>query len=347
LLGGIFLKDDEEGKYMTYKITLIPGDGIGPEVTKAAREVIDASGVDIEWEVVKAGAEVIDEYGTPLPEYVLDSIKKNKVALKGPVTTPVGKGFRSVNVTLRQNLNLYANVRPIKTYEGVASRYKDIDFIVVRENTEGLYAGIEHKVGEEAAESIKVITKKACDRIVKYAFEMAEKQNRKKVTAVHKANIMKLSDGLFLKCAREIAESYKVVNFEDVIVDAMAMKLVLNPENYDVLVMPNLYGDIISDMAAGLVGGLGIVPGANIGENGAVFEPAHGSAPDIAGQNKANPAAAILSGVMMLRYLEEYEAADKIEKAVAKVLKEGKCVTPDLGGNAKTYEFAEAVISYI
>lgn len=332
---------------MSYNITLIPGDGIGPEVIEAARKVIDASGVKINWEVVEAGAGAIDEYGTPLPEHVLESIKKNKIALKGPITTPVGKGFRSVNVTLRQKLNLYANIRPIKTYKGIKSRYEDIDIIVVRENTEGLYAGIEHKVGDDAAESIKIITKKACDRIVKYAFDMAGKQNRNKVTAVHKANIMKLSDGLFLKCAREIAEEYKEISFEDVIVDAMCMKLVLNPEKYDVLVMPNLYGDIVSDMGAGLVGGLGIVPGANIGEDEAVFEPAHGAAPDIAGEEIANPSAAILSGVMMLRYLEEYEAADRIENALKKVLEEGQCVTPDLGGNNKTYEFAQSIIQAI
>ncbi|MFD3157755.1 isocitrate dehydrogenase (NAD(+)) [Haloimpatiens sp. FM7330] len=329
---------------MKHNITLIPGDGIGPEVTQAARKVIDASGVDINWEVVKAGAEVIDEYGTPLPQYVLDSIEKNKIALKGPITTPVGKGFRSVNVALRQKLNLYANIRPIKTYEGIKSRYANIDLIIVRENSEGLYAGIEHMVGEEAAESIKIVTKKASDRIVKFAFDMAEKQNRSKVTAVHKANIMKLSDGLFLKCAKEVAQNYNDIKFEDVIVDAMSMKLVSNPENYDVLVMPNLYGDILSDMASGLVGGLGVVPGANIGDNAAVFEPVHGSAPDIAGQYKSNPCAAILSGIMMLKYIGEFRSAQKIENAVVEVLKDGKILTPDLGGNSSTIEFADEVI---
>lgn len=329
---------------MTHKITLIPGDGIGPEVTLSAKRIIDASGVEIEWDVVEAGAAVIEEYGTPLPDYVLESIKKNKVALKGPVTTPVGKGFRSVNVTLRQNLNLYSNVRPIKSYEGVESRFNDVDLVIFRENTEDLYAGIEHMVSEDIAESVKIISKKASDRIVRAAFDYARKNNRKKVTAVHKANIMKMSDGLFLKCARNIAEEYKDIEFEDVIVDAMSMKLVLTPEKYDVLVMPNLYGDILSDMASGLVGGLGLVPGANIGDDAAVFEPAHGSAPDIAGKNMSNPVAAVLSGIMMLNHIGEFEAALKIEKAVADVLKEGKNVTADLGGNANTVEFTEAII---
>jgi isocitrate dehydrogenase (NAD+) len=329
---------------MAYNITLVRGDGIGPEVTEAARKVIDASGIEINWEVVDAGEAVIEQYGTPLPEYVIESIKKNKVALKGPVTTPVGKGFRSVNVTLRQNLKLYANVRPIKTYEGIPSRYSDVDLVVVRENTEDLYAGVEHMVGEDAAESIKIITRKASERITKYAFDMVKKEGRKRVTAVHKANIMKFSDGLFLNSARNVAEDYKEIPFDDVIVDAMSMKLVMTPEKYDVMVMPNLYGDILSDLAAGLVGGLGVVPGANIGEDGAVFEAAHGSAPDIAGQNKANPTATILSGVMMLRYLGEAECADKIENAVKAVLKEGKALTIDLGGNASTTEFTEAII---
>lgn len=329
---------------MVHKITLIPGDGIGTEVTLAAKKIIDASGVNIEWDTVEAGAAVIEKYGTPLPDYVLESIKKNKVALKGPVTTPVGKGFRSVNVTLRQNLNLYSNVRPIKTYEGVESRYDNVDLVIFRENTEDLYAGIEHMVSEDIAESIKIISKKASDRIVRAAFEYARKNNRKKVTAVHKANIMKMSDGLFLKCARNIAEEYKDIEFEDVIVDAMSMKLVLSPEKYDVLVMPNLYGDILSDMASGLVGGLGLVPGANIGDEVAVFEPAHGSAPDIAGKNMSNPVAAVLSGVMMLNHIGEFEAASQIEKAVAAVIKEGKHVTSDLGGNSNTLEFTDAII---
>lgn len=329
---------------MSYNITLIPGDGIGPEVMESARKIIDASGVKINWEVVNAGAKVVEEFKTPLPQYVIDSIKKNKIALKGPVTTPVGKGFRSVNVGLRQALDLYANVRPVKTYEGIKSRYENVDLVIVRENTEGLYAGIEHKVGEDAAESIKIITKKASDRIVEFAFNLAKAQNRKKVTAVHKANIMKFSDGLFLKCAREVAKKHEEIEFTDMIVDAMSMRLVQTPENYDVLVMPNLYGDILSDMASGLVGGLGVVPGANIGLDIAVFEAVHGSAPDIAGKNIANPTAAILSGVMMLKHIGEYEAADKIEMAVSKVLKEGTKVTSDLGGSAKTTEFTQEVI---
>ncbi|MGH4117830.1 isocitrate/isopropylmalate dehydrogenase family protein [Clostridium sp.] len=330
---------------MEHIITLIPGDGIGPEVTAAAVKVIEQSGVKIAFEIVRMGAEVIEEFNTPIPSYVLESIKKNKVALKGPVTTPVGTGFKSVNVTLRQELNLYANIRPIKTFEGVPSRYEDVDLIIVRENSEDLYAGIEHMVTEDIAESIKIISKKASDRIVEYAFKLVKEQNRSEVIAVHKANIMKLSDGLFLRCARNIAAKHKDIAFGDVIVDAMSMKLVMNPEKYDVLVMPNLYGDILSDMAAGLIGGLGLVPGANIGEEGAVFEPAHGSAPDIAGKNIANPTACILSGVMMLRHIGENGAADKIESAVQAVLKEGKYLTCDLGGNTGTREFAEAVIN--
>ncbi|ADQ41272.1 Isocitrate dehydrogenase (NAD(+)) [Caldicellulosiruptor acetigenus I77R1B] len=329
---------------MAYRITLIPGDGIGPEVTEAARRVLDASGVKIEWEVVEAGEKVMGQYGTPLPDHVLESVKRNKVALKGPITTPVGTGFRSVNVALRQALNLYANVRPVKSYEGVPSRYTNVDLIIVRENTEDLYAGIEYMAGDDAAVGVKIITRKASERIVRYAFELARREKRRKVTAVHKANIQKLTDGLFLECARKVAQDYPDIEFEDMIVDAMSMKLVQSPENYDVLVMPNMYGDILSDLAAGLVGGLGLAPGANIGEDGAVFEPIHGSAPKRAGQNLANPTATILSGVMMLRYLGELEAADRVEKAVAKVIKEGKEVTYDLGGSTGTKEFADAVI---
>jgi isocitrate dehydrogenase (NAD+) len=270
-------------KGLAHNITLIPGDGIGPEISDAARRVIDATGVNINWEVVEAGEAVIPQYGTPLPDYVLNSVKKNKVALKGPLTTPVGKGFRSVNVTLRQELNLYANIRPAKTLPGLATRYENVDLIVVRENTEDLYAGIEHRVGRDAAESIKIITREASERVARYAFELAVKQGRKKVTAVHKANIMKLTDGLFLESARNIAKEYPQIEFEDMIVDAMCMKLVQTPEKYDVLVLPNLYGDIVSDLCAGLVGGLGVAPGANIGEDAAVFEPVHGSAPKHAG----------------------------------------------------------------
>jgi isocitrate dehydrogenase (NAD+) len=328
---------------MAYDITLIPGDGIGPQVTKVAKMILEASGVEINWEIVEAGEKVIEKYGTPLPDYVIDSIKRNKVALKGPVTTPVGTGFRSINVALRKALDLYANVRPIKSYKGVPSRYEGVDLVVVRENTEGLYSGIEHKVGEDAAESIKIITRKASERIAKFAFELARKEEKKKVTAVHKANIMKYTDGLFLDCAKKISQEYPEIIFEDIIVDAMSMKLVQMPKDYEVLVMPNLYGDILSDLAAGLVGGLGVVPGANIGESEVVFEPAHGSAPEL-GLNIANPTAAILSGVMMLKYLGECEAADRVEEAVAKVLAEGKYLTYDLGGNTGTIEYAKAVM---
>lgn len=329
---------------MSYRITLIPGDGIGPEVINGAKTVIEGSGVNIEWEVAIAGEGAIEKFGTPLPNETIESIRRNRVALKGPVTTPIGTGFRSVNVGLRQSLKLYANVRPIKTFDGVPSRYKDIDLVVVRENTEDLYAGIEHMIGEDAAESIKIITRGASERIVKYAFDLAKKEGYKKVTAVHKANIMKCTDGLFLKCSRGVASRYTDIKFEDVIVDAMCMKLVMQPENYDILVMPNLYGDILSDLASGLIGGLGLVPGANIGLDAAVFEPVHGSAPDIAGKNLANPTAAILSGVMMLRHLGEFEAANRIEDAVARVLKEGTCTTPDLGGSAGTTQYTKAIL---
>lgn len=324
-------------------VTLIPGDGIGPEVTTAMRKVLDVAGADIQWEVVEAGEAQIEKYGTPLPEHVIDAIIKNKIAIKGPITTPVGKGFKSVNVTLRQNLDLYVNLRPVKSFKGLKSRYEDIDLVIVRENTEDLYAGIEHKIGDYAAESIKLITKPACERIVDFAFDYAKKHDRSKVTAIHKANIMKLTDGLFLDTAREVAEKYPEVNFDDLIVDAAAMNLVLNPEKYDVMVTTNLYGDILSDLCSGLVGGLGLIPGANIGKDYAVFEAVHGSAPQIAGQNKANPTAVIQSAIMMLRYLEQNEVADKIEKALEKVFAEGKILTIDLGGDATTTEFTEAV----
>ncbi|ADL13543.1 isocitrate dehydrogenase (NAD(+)) [Acetohalobium arabaticum] len=325
-------------------VTLIPGDGIGPEVSQAVQKVIEAAGVEIEWEEANAGKGVMEEYGTPLPDEVLDSVRKNKVALKGPITTPVGSGFRSVNVAIRKKLDLYTNLRPVKTYEGAPTKFKDVDYVVFRENTEGLYAGIEHKVGEDAAESIKITTRQASERIVKAAFEYAQRENRKLVTAVHKANIMKLSDGLFLEVAREVAEEYPEIEFNDRIVDNMCMQLVQYPEEYDVLVMPNLYGDVISDLGAGLIGGLGLTPGANIGDEIAVFEAVHGSAPDIAGENKANPIALLLSGVLMLRHLKETDAADRIEAAVADVLAEGQTLTGDLGGNATTTEITEAII---
>ena len=289
---------------MAHRVTLIPGDGIGPELAEATRRVLDATGVEFEWETVDAGEAVIAEYGTPLPDHVLDSIRRNRVALKGPITTPVGEGFRSVNVTLRQALGLYANLRPARSMKGLETRYEDVDLVIVRENTEDLYAGIEHMVGPDAAESIKIITRAASERIARFAFDYAVANGRRKVTAVHKANIMKLSDGLFLESCRTVAAEYEGrVEFEDRIVDNMCMQLVQKPDLYDVLVLPNLYGDIVSDLAAGLVGGLGVAPGANIGTEAAVFEPVHGSAPKYAGQDKANPTALILSGALMLRHL--------------------------------------------
>jgi isocitrate dehydrogenase (NAD+) len=330
---------------MPYNVTLIPGDGVGPQIVEAARRVIDAAGVPINWEVVEAGEAMIEKCGTPLPQYVLDSIKKHKIALKGPLTTPVGKGFRSVNVTLRQELNLFANVRPARNLPGVETRFSGVDLIIIRENTEDLYGGIEHLVGRDAAESIKIITREASMRIARFAFELARREGRRKVTAVHKANIMKLSDGLFLECARQVAEGYQEIEYEEYIVDAMCMKLVQTPENYDVLLLPNLYGDIVSDLCAGLVGGLGVAPGANIGEEAAVFEPVHGSAPRHAGLNRVNPLATILSGVMMLKHMGEMDAASRIETAVLKVLKEKKSLTYDLGGSAGTSEMADAIIS--
>lgn len=328
-----------------YTVTLIPGDGIGPEVIGAAVKVLAAANVDIAWEVEEAGAAMIASQGTPLPQRVIDSVLKNKVALKGPVTTPVGSGFRSVNVQLRKALDLYANVRPAKTYQGIASRYDDVDLVIVRENTEDLYAGIEHMIGNDAAESIKLFTRKGCERIIRYAFEYAVREKRRKVTAVHKANIMKCTDGMFLDIAREIAKEYPQIAFDDSIIDAMCMRLVTKPEEYDVLVLPNLYGDIVSDLTAGLVGGLGVAPGANIGEKGAVFEPIHGSAPDIAGTGQANPTAAILSAVLMLNYLGEAQAAQRIHQAVSQVLAQGQIVTTDLGGQASCEEFTQAVIA--
>ena len=330
---------------MSYTVTLIPGDSSGPEVIAAAKRVVEATGVPIVWEQAEAGAAMIEACGTPLPEETIASIRKNKVALKGPVTTPVGTGFRSVNVEMRKRFDLYANVRPAKTYPGVISRYENIDLVVVRENTEDLYAGIEHMVGEDAAESIKLITRKGCERIIRYAFEFAVREGRKKVTAVHKANIMKCTDGMFLNIAREIAKEYPQIEFNDSIVDAMCMRLVMHPEDYDVLVCPNLYGDIVSDLCAGLVGGLGLTPSANIGVDGAIFEPIHGSAPDIAGQHKINPTAAILSASMMLAHLGEAKAAASIEKAIIKVIGEGKILTQDMGGSASTDAFTDAVIA--
>ena len=359
---------------MSHRVTLIPGDGIGREVSLAARRCIDSTGVKIEWEEQIAGAEAMEKFGTVLPQQVLDSIRKNKVAIKGPITTPVGKGFRSVNVQMRILLDLYACLRPCKTYKGVKSRYQDIDLVVVRENTEDLYAGIEFPEGSDKAKDmikcieklsdsaikkdssvgIKPISKSASRRIVKFAFDYALNNKRRKVTAVHKANIMKETDGLFLRCAQEVAEEYKgKIEFEDRIVDNMCMQLVQKPELYDVLVLPNLYGDIVSDLCSGLVGGLGIAPGANIGEGMALFEPIHGSAPKYTGLNKVNPAATILSGVLMLRHLNEREAADRLEDAVSGVIAEGKDVTYDLKPDRNdpsaigTKEMADAIIKRV
>jgi isocitrate dehydrogenase (NAD+) len=330
---------------MAYRVTLIPGDGIGPELAAATKRVLDASGVDFDWEVVEAGEAVLAREGTPLPQSVLDSILRNKVAIKGPITTPVGVGFRSVNVALRQTLGLYANVRPVRSIPGLVTRYENVDLVIVRENTEDLYAGIEHMVGPDAAESIKIITRAASERIARYAFEYAVANGRSKVTAVHKANIMKFSDGLFLESCRTIAAQYEGrIAFEDRIVDNMCMQLVQKPELYDVLVLPNLYGDIVSDLCAGLVGGLGVAPGANIGPDAAVFEAVHGSAPKYAGQNKANPTALMLSGVLLLRHIGEQAAAKRVEDAIRAVIAEGRTVTYDLGGSAGTSQFADAIV---
>lgn len=325
-------------------ITLINGDGIGPEISDAVVKIIEASGLKINWEIQTAGADVIETEKTPLPQRVLDSVKKNKVALKAPVTTPIGKGFRSVNVQLRKELDLYANLRPCKNLPNVKTHFDNVDIVVVRENTEDLYAGIERQIDENTAESIKIITRKASERIAKFAFDYALKNDRKEVCCVTKANIMKLSDGLFLECFRKIAQDYPQIKTREILVDNLCMQLVQNPTQFDVLVLPNLYGDIISDLCAGLIGGLGVAQGANIGFDYAVFEPVHGSAPDIKGQNKANPTALLLSAIEMLRYIDENPYADKIEKALFKTLKNGIC-TADLGGMASTTDFANAVIA--
>ncbi|MEX0937929.1 MAG: isocitrate/isopropylmalate dehydrogenase family protein [Pirellulales bacterium] len=329
---------------MPHRVTLIPGDGIGPEVTAAARRVIDVSGVDVQWQVCLAGAKVFEQTGEALPPEVLESITENRVALKGPITTPSGSGYRSVNVRLRQTLDLYANFRPAKSFTGVRSRYEDVDLIVIRENTEGLYSGLEHVVVPGVVESLRIVTEKASRRVVRFAFETALRYGRKRVTAVHKANILKKSDGLFLDVAAEVAREYPQIEFDECIVDAAAMKLVLDPHQFDVLVMENLFGDIISDLTSGLVGGLGLTPSGNIGERAAVFEAVHGTAPDIAGQGKANPSALLMSGVLMLRHLNEHEAATRIETALRGVIAEGKVLTGDLGGRASTDEFTDAVI---
>ena len=330
---------------MTYTVTLIPGDGIGPELADATTTVLEATGLNFEWRRVDAGESQIAIHGTPLPENVLDSIRETRIALKGPITTPVGEGFRSVNVTLRQALDLYANLRPARSMKGVQTRYEDVDLVIVRENTEDLYAGIEHRVGKDAAESIKIITRAASERICRFAFEYALANGRHKITAVHKANIMKLSDGLFLESCRAVAAQYegRGIEFEDRIVDNLSMQLVGRPEEYDVLCLPNLYGDIVSDLCAGLVGGLGVAPGANIGEHAAVFEPVHGSAPKYAGLDVANPTALILSGALMLRHLGETAAAERVEASVRETIAEGRTVPRDLGGSAGTRAFGQAV----
>ena len=335
---------------MVHRVTLIPGDGVGPELSEATRRVLEATGVGFDWDVQEAGADVMDKYGTPLPEHVLDSIRSNGVAIKGPITTPVGKGFRSVNVALRKELDLYCCLRPCKTYPGVRTRYENVDVVICRENHEDLYAGIEFEQGtkeakelidfiarlsdrrirEDSGISIKPISVTGTRRITRFAFEYARREGRKKVTAVHKANIMKFSDGLFLETAREVAKEYSDIEFEDRIVDNLAMQLVARPEEYDLLVLPNLYGDIISDLCAGLIGGLGVAPGGNIGDGVAVFEATHGSAPKYKGMNKVNPMAMMFSGMLMLRYLEERDAADRLERALAAVIKEGKYVTYDM-----------------
>lgn len=329
---------------MSYTVTLIPGDGIGPEVTSATREVIAATGVKITWDEQQAGAAVAEKYGNPCPEEVLASVQRNLVALKGPVSTPIGKGFRSVNVTLRKALDLYACLRPVKNIPGVPSRYENVDLVIVRENTEGLYSGLEHMVVPGVAESLKIVTERASTRIAEFAFRHARATGRRKVTVVHKANIMKLSDGLFLEAVRRVAKKFPEIETNELIVDACAMQLVRSPERFEVLVMDNLYGDIMSDLCAGLVGGLGVVPGANLGDKYAVFEAVHGSAPDIAGKGIANPTALMLSAALMLQYMGEREAGARIEKAIEHVYSRTDVRTPDLGGNATTAEFTRAVI---
>jgi isocitrate dehydrogenase (NAD+) len=326
-----------------HQVTCIPGDGIGPEIMAAAKVVVQATGVDIRWHDVEAGAATLEACGSPLPAAVIESVRGNGVALKGPVTTPVGCGFKSVNVELRRELDLYANLRPAVNLPGVDSRYRDVDLVIVRENTEDLYAGEERMIDADTAESIKIITRRGSERIARFAFDYARREQRKKVTAVHKANIMKMTDGLFLDMARAVATEYPDIEFEDRIVDNMCMQLVQRPQDYDVLLCPNLYGDIISDLCAGLVGGLGLAPGANIGMEFAVFEAVHGSAPDIAGMDEANPTALILSAAMMLAHLGEQEAARLVNGAVRRVISAGEKVTSDLGGSAGTQAMGEAI----
>jgi len=329
------------------RVSLIPGDGIGPEVIEGALLVLERTGVDLEYDVLVAGSEAMEKYGTPLPDFVAESIRRNGVALKGPITTPVASGFRSVNVELRKRLDLYANVRPARSFRGAASRYQGIDLVVVRENTEGLYAGVERMVDDDRAESVRIITRPNCERITRFAFQYALDHGRRKVTAVHKANIMKLTDGLFLEASRKVAPSFPGIEYEERIVDNMAMQLVVKPELYDVIVTTNLFGDILSDLCAGLMGGLGLAPSGNIGEDWAVFEPVHGSAPKYAGKNKVNPTATILSAAMLLEYVGERAAAEGVLSAVSRVIEEGKKVTYDLGGSATTKEMAAAIAELV
>ncbi|MCT4634474.1 MAG: isocitrate/isopropylmalate family dehydrogenase [Firmicutes bacterium] len=330
-----------------YNITLIPGDGIGPEVADATMKIINSTGVAIDWDIKNAGEAVFNETGTLVPEDVFESIEKNKIALKGPITTPIGTGFRSINVMLRKKYELYSNIRPVKSIEGVMEKYKDIDITIFRENTEGLYIGIEEEISKDEYHSIKKITRKGCDRIIRKAFDYAVKMKREKVTVVHKANILKLTDGLFLEMAREIAKEYPGVKYDEFIIDNMCMQLVMNPNQFDVIVTMNLYGDILSDLCAGFIGGLGLAPGANIGDDIAIFEAVHGSAPDIAGKNLANPTALLLSGCMMLEHLNEHEASGKIRAALDKILKDKTKITGDLGGTATTTQFTDAIIEEI
>jgi isocitrate dehydrogenase (NAD+) len=330
---------------MSHRVTLIPGDGIGPEVSAAVLRIIGAAGVDIEWERFIVGGRAQDLAGSSLPDEVIESVRRNRVALKGPVATPIGTGFESVNVRLRKILDLYANLRPVRNLPGVQSRFGDVDLVIVRENTEGLYSGLEHEVVPGVVESLKIMTEKASTRIAEFAFDYAVKFGRKKVTAVHKANIMKKSDGLFLECFRKVAVNYPTIEHDEKIVDNLCMQLVMNPYQFDILLMENLYGDIVSDLAAGLVGGLGVVPSANLGQKAALFEAVHGTAPDIAGKNLANPTALLMSAILMLRHINERAAADRVETALNKVLEKREKVTRDLGGQASTTEFTDAIIA--
>jgi isocitrate dehydrogenase (NAD+) len=329
--------------------TLIPGDGIGPEVAHATVRAVEATGVDLVWRRAELNEAIILEAGKTLPQYLLDSLRETRVGLKGPVTTPVAEGFQSVNVALRKTLDLFANVRPVKTLPGIKSRFSDvaIDMVIFRENTEDLYSGLEHEIVKDVVTSLKVITRTASERIARYAFTYAQKNGRQRVAAIHKANIMKLSDGLFIRCCREVAQQFPQIQYKELIVDNASMQLVMRPETFDILLLPNLYGDIVSDLAAGLVGGLGTVPGANMGETHAVFEAVHGSAPDIAGQGKANPTALMLSAAMLLVHLGEKAAADKLQTAIEAVYRTGKCLTSDVGGTASTEEFTDAVVKAI